>query len=278
MNRILNFIIPLLFLLVGVENGFAQKNLKVMTYNIRYNNPKDGVNAWPNRQDKVLKLVLNQHPDVVGLQEALKDQNQFMDSLLVGYGRIGVGRDDGWDKGEFSPLFYDLKKFNLRDNGTFWLSETPEIPGSKSWDASITRICTYAQLIDKENGKSIWVFNSHFDHKGRDARKESAKLLLEKVKDMAQADAVVLIGDFNFGSESEPYKVITAGFSDAFSCYKAGAKTTGCGFVVGEKEGNRIDHIFYSKAMKCTSYSILDENDGKNYPSDHLPVISTLSY
>lgn len=278
MKRIPNIIIPLLFLLVGVGNSFAQKNLKVMTYNIRYNNPKDGVNAWPNRQDKVLKLIQGQSPDVVGLQEALKDQNQFMDSLLTGYGHIGVGRDDGWDKGEFSPLFYNLAKFNLRDNGTFWLSETPEIPGSKSWDAAITRICTYAQLIDKETGRSIWVFNTHFDHKGKEARKESAKLLLEKATEMAQKDPVILIGDFNFDPDSEPYKIITAGFSDVFSCYKTGAKTTGCGFVVGEKEGNRIDHIFHSKAMKCTSYNIVDENDGKHYPSDHLPVVSTLSY
>lgn len=265
-------------LLIAQSCSWAQNSLKVMTYNIRYNNPKDGQNAWPNRQDKVLKLVLSQDVDVVGIQEALKEQTEFMDSLMTGYGRIGVGRDDGWEKGEYSPILYRTGRYNLRDNGTFWLSETPEMPGSKSWDAAITRICTYAQLIDKQTGKAVWVFNTHFDHKGNKARQESAKLLLTKAKEMAQNEAIVLIGDFNFSPDSEPYKTITSEFSDAFSCYKDGPKTTGRGFAVGEKEGNRIDHVFYSKQLKCSTYSILDKNDGKNYPSDHLPVISTLSF
>ncbi|MBI1289546.1 MAG: endonuclease [Flavobacteriales bacterium] len=267
-----------LSLLVSHSSSLAQNAQKVMTYNIRYNNPKDGENAWPNRQEKVLKLVLSQQADVVGLQEALKEQTEFMDSLLTAYGRIGVGRDDGWEKGEYSPLYYRKDRFNLRDNGTFWLSETPEMPGSKSWDAAITRICTYAQLIDKQTGKAVWVFNTHFDHKGKKARQESAKLIIKKAKEMAQDDAIVLIGDFNFSPDSEPYKTITSEFSDAFSCYKSGPKTTGRGFAVGENEGERIDHVFYSKQLKCSTYSILDENDGKNYPSDHLPVISTLRF
>ena len=271
--------IPILLLVTLVLNfgsAFAQECVKVMTYNIRYDNPKDDINAWPKRKERVAELIKGQNADVIGLQEALADQVAFMDNRLSGYGRIGVGRDDGSEKGEFTALYCNKARFQLRDNGTFWLSETPEIPGSRSWDAAITRICTYVELIDLKTKTSIWFFNTHFDHKGELAKEESAKLLIRKARELAGESAIVLLGDFNFRPDSQPYRIIAEGFLDAFKCRKDGPETTGLGFAVNGKEGGRIDHIFHSESMECSTYEILDDNDGKNYPSDHLPVVAEL--
>lgn len=223
------------------------------------------------------ELILNQQTDVVGLQEALVGQVDYLDLKLSDYARVGVGRNDGRNKGEFSPVYYLKGKYQLRDNGTFWLSETPEMPGSKNWDAAITRIVTYVQLVDSETGETIWFFNTHFDHKGKLAREESAKLLARKAKEMAGDSPVVLLGDFNFRPDSQPYRIVAEGFLDSFKCRKDGPETTGLGFVVDGKEGGRIDHIFHSESMECSDYRILDDNDGKHHPSDHLPVITKLS-
>ena len=274
---LIRLIICLLLLGFGQES-WAQLQLKVMTYNIRYNNPKDGENAWPNRKEKVTELVLKQKADIIGMQEALVDQVEFLDENLSGYARVGVGRDDGQTKGEFSPIYYDKDRFSLRDNGTFWLSKTPEIPGSKSWDAAITRICTYVYLIENETNQHFWVFNTHFDHKGNRARTESSKLILNKAKEMVGNEPFVLLGDLNFTPESEGYALLENELTDVFICYREGPTTTGKGFEVGKKEGGRIDHILFSKKLRCESYSIIDKNDGTWYPSDHLPVVSTLRF
>lgn len=276
-SKPISLILPILLFLFGNTLILsAQNELKVMTYNIRYDNPKDGENAWPKRKEKVAQLVRSQNADIIGFQEVLFDQLEYLEKNLTEYGHIGVGRDDGMKKGEFSPIFYSKARFQLRDNGTFWLSETPEVPGSRSWDAAITRIVSWTEFIDIGSGQSIWVFNTHFDHKGEQARQESAKLLVQRAMEMAGASPIIIMGDFNFRPDTQPYKIINEGFSDSFSCRKGGPEATGLGFVVNGKEGNRIDHIFHSDSLECSDYLILDENDGKHYPSDHLPVIVTL--
>lgn len=270
-------IAALFFLTLGLtESSLGQVEIEAMTYNIRYNNKNDGENAWPNRKEKVAELILKQHADVIGLQEALIDQIEFLDESLAEYDRVGVGRDDGKSEGEFSPIYYNKNRFKLHDNGTFWLSETPEAAGSKSWDAAITRICTYAHLIESETEQHFWVFNTHFDHKGKLARTKSAELVLKSARSEVGTAPFIVIGDLNFTPMSEGYKLLTNELTDAFACYQEGPKTTGKGFEVGKKEGGRIDHILFSKNLSCKTYLIVDENDGTNYPSDHLPVISTL--
>ena len=186
--------------------------------------------------------------------------------------------NDGKSKGEFSPIYYRNDRFTLRDNGTFWLSETPETPGSKSWDAAITRICTYVHLVDHETNQHLWVFNTHFDHKGKLARTKSAELILARAHSMAKNYPFLIIGDLNFTPGSEGYALLENELTDAFTCYQEGTKTTGKGFEVGKKEGGRIDHILFSKKLKCIAYSIIDENDGTYYPSDHLPVVAELVF
>lgn len=277
MNSVVSFWMCVALAFVHLQHSETNE-LKVVTYNIRNNNPQDGENAWPNRKERVAQLMLAQHADIIGMQEAKKEQVAYLDHRLGEFGRVGVGRDNGKQKGEFSPLYYNRSRFDLADHGTFWLSETPDVAGSKCWDAAITRICTYAKLLDKQTGKRVWVFNTHFDHKGKVARVESAKLLVRKAHEMAREDAVLLIGDFNFPPKSDPYGTMVAEFEDSFSCYTDGEKTTSHGFAVGENEGNRIDHIFHSSELSCSHYRILDDNNGKNYPSDHLPVVSVLRF
>src|SRR5689334_14278278 len=164
-------LIPLVLLFVFM-GSYAQP-LKVMTYNIRYDNPGDGVNAWPNRIEKVTALIRKYNPDIIGVQEALHHQLQDLVRVLPDYSYVGVGRDDGKVKGEFSAILFRNSRFGLLSDSTFWLSETPQIPGSKSWDAAITRLVTEAKFFDKELRTDFIVFNTHFDHIGKEARMNS---------------------------------------------------------------------------------------------------------
>src|SRR5512138_3465563 len=158
----------------------SAQSLTVMSYNIRYDNPGDGRNAWPNRKDRLIQLIRDESPDLIGLQEALHHQLTDILNGVEGYAMVGVGRDDGKQKGEYSAILYRTSAFELRDENTFWLSETPEVPGSKSWDAAITRVVTWARFRDIKSKKVFFAFNTHFDHMGKEARRESAKLLKQK--------------------------------------------------------------------------------------------------
>ena len=146
-------------------SDYAQKPMNVVTYNIRYNNPDDKENSWPNRRDDVLKLLKGHKADIFDVQEALYDQVMDLKDGMKGFDYVGVGRDDGNINGEFSAIFYNSNRYVLLENGTFWLSKTPKIP-SKSWDAALNRICTWARLRELETHKTFYVFNTHFDHQG----------------------------------------------------------------------------------------------------------------
>lgn len=257
---------------------------KVMTYNIRLNTNSDGVNAWPKRKQKVFSLIQKYNPDILGMQEVLYLQLTDLKKALPGYSYAGVGRDDGKKKGEFSPIFFKRDRYTLLNQGTFWLSETPDKPGSKSWDAAITRICTYAHLKDNTTGKHFYAFNTHFDHKGERARGESAMLIQTKMKEIAGNKVLCAMGDFNFRPGSEPYKRMTenSGLADTYLIMKdkkPGNGATSGGFKVGgNPDGNRIDYVFtpaYTQLLNC---GIIDDNDGTYYPSDHLPYITELDY
>ena len=156
------------------------QNLKVMTFNIRLSLESDKENSWVKRKDDALKLMNYYHPDVMGVQEAVPQQMTDIKTGLKNYDFVGVGRDDGADKGEYSAIFYDTEKLQVVQSGTFWLSETPEKP-SKGWDAAYNRVCTYALFKTKKGGKKFWAFNVHFDHVGNVAREKSAQLILDKI-------------------------------------------------------------------------------------------------
>ncbi len=260
-----------------------QISLKVLTYNIRYANPGDAPNSWPQRRDKVCSLIKEVEPDVFGMQEALKDQVADIEAAFPAFERVGVGRDDGKEAGEYSPIFFSTDKYTLMKSGVFWLSQTPALAGSRGWDAACNRVVSWIQLKEKIFGTGFWVFCTHFDHMGEIARRNSAKLLLQAVDSLAGTQAAIVLGDFNSVPGSEPYGIITSKsdplrLTDAVTlCSEAsGPEYTYTGFKVGGLPGERIDYIFLKGKFQVISYTVNPANDGQYYPSDHLPVSAAL--
>ncbi len=267
----------------GVASDLLTKPyLRVMSFNIRYNNPRDSANAWPNRKDMAASMIRFHHADLAGLQEALKGQIDDLVERLPEYGWFGVGRDDAKEEGEFSAIFYRRDRFELLEESTFWLSEEPEVIGSKGWDAAITRIVTWGKLRDRSTGKVFFYFNTHFDHRGVRAREESASLLLTKTKEIAGTTPVIVTGDFNSSESSEPYRILTesAGresLQDAryLSVHgHHGPTGTMSSFRVAGTPGRKIDHIFVKNGVRVLQHGVLSDTWDGRFPSDHLPVLA----
>lgn len=260
---------------ISLEMANAQ-SLKVMSYNIRLDVASDGVNAWPNRPNKVATLITKYDPDILGVQEALFHQLTDLLKLLPEYEYSGVGRDDGKQKGEFSAILYKKKRFQLQEDSTFWLSETPTVSGSKSWDAAITRVASKARLYDKKLKREFIIINTHFDHIGKVARANAATLITKTADNYQKQYPVIVAGDFNSEREELAYQnMIATGLQDS----KPDNDNTGtfCGFEVGKIKCNPIDFIFYSKEWTVKKYQVIQDHDGKHYPSDHLPVQTEFS-
>jgi len=269
----------ILILLLNPAMLFSQQ-MNIITYNIRYNNSGDGVNAWPNRIEMVSGLLRFHNPDIFGLQEALYEQINDVQKNLPEYEWFGVGRDDGDKAGEFSPVFFKKSKFILLKHGTFWLSETPDKP-SKGWDAALNRIVTWGKFQSKVTGKQFIVFNTHFDHRGVEARKESAALIRKKIEEMTYDNALpaILTGDFNLTPDQEPILLIKKYLSDARDISQEppyGPAGTFNGFKWDAPLNNRIDYIFVNDKVKVLKYAILTDSKDQRYPSDHLPVFAKI--
>ncbi|HYC85348.1 MAG TPA: endonuclease/exonuclease/phosphatase family protein [Chryseosolibacter sp.] len=254
------------------------QSFRVMTYNIRFDNPADGVNQWGSRKQKVFDLIRKYDPDISGVQEALVHQLKDITGNARGYTYVGVGRDDGMEKGEFSAIVYKKDKFDVLDQGTFWLSEEPEVPGSKSWDAAITRVATWARFNDKATGRKFFVINTHFDHIGKDARARSAEILKQKISELATEIPSIVTGDLNCTREEEPYQILTNGELVELIDPASDPQGTFCSFEVNSIECRPIDYIMITNDWRADQYQVISDHDGKYYPSDHLPVMITLSY
>lgn len=250
---------------------FSQ-TINVMTYNIRYDNPNDNENAWTKgeRKTKAIQLIKHENPDVFGVQEALHHQVVFLEKAFPDYTRVGVGRDDGKQGGEYVAIFFNTKKFQLIDSGYFWLSETPETP-SKGWDAQCcNRITTWVKLRYKKT--DFYVFNTHFDHEGKIAQVESASLLVKKLTPLIKVAPVILLGDFNVTPDSEAIKNLQTILKDTYRPYTNIPKGTFTGFDLEKTPMHRIDYIFTNKPLKTKNFKILNEKIKGLYPSDHFPV------
>ena len=267
-------------------NNSGNNDLKVITFNIRYDNPGDKINAWPNRESIVCDFLSNEKPDLFGLQEALWHQYEAIDAGITGYSSVVAGRDDGEKKGETNPAFYNAEKFENVRQGTFWLSETPEIPGTRGWGASLPRIVSWLELKVKKTGKTLFYFNTHFAHDSDSARIMSAGILLEKVKQITGDDDFVITGDFNMEPSSRAYDILTEpGKStpfliDAYTISESppeGPVQTFNGW--SDTGGNRrIDYIFVKNGARVRSISTLTRKDGDIYISDHWPVRAIISF
>jgi len=256
----------------------------VMSYNIRFDNPNDGSSAWPYRKDAVADIIGRKYQvDIVGLQEVLFHQLHDLTELLPYYDWVGVGRDDGNQKGEFSPILFRSDKFDLIATNTFWLSEKPEMPGSKSWDTSITRVVTWAKFREKETQSEFYFFNTHFDHRGQQARIESAKLLVERVNMISENLPVIITGDFNVNERSDAYAIMENSASIHDARYISESKHEGPTasfnnwFEIRSPE-TRIDYIFVGDKVRVLKHRILDDVYNSRFPSDHLPVMSEVLF
>ncbi|MEN8194082.1 MAG: endonuclease/exonuclease/phosphatase family protein [Bacteroidota bacterium] len=268
-------ILIMLLIVIGILNNISAQSIKVITYNIRYDNPKDGDNRWDNRKDFLTDQIKFFEPDFWGTQEGLAHQISFLDSSLSVYNYIGIGRDDGKKEGEFCAVFYNSEKFRPIMHSSFWLSETPDVP-SKGWDASLNRICTYGLFEDQATKEKLWIFNTHFDHRGVEARSNSTKLIIEKIKKLNQKGyPVVFMGDLNLEPENEAIQYLSNELTDSKTSSKVafGPSGTYNGFNFNEPVIRRIDYIFVSKGnIDVLKYAVLSDSKDCRYPSDHLPV------
>tara|TARA_R110001592_G_scaffold58841_3_gene178501 strand:- start:1070 stop:1915 length:846 start_codon:yes stop_codon:yes gene_type:complete len=272
-----------LFLIGFIFSCSSEKDsYQIMTYNIRYDNPNDGKNKWSKRKVFLTDQIAYNQPDVFGIQEGLQHQVQYLDSIFGGYNYIGIGRDDGKTKGEYSAIFYQKERLEVLNKGTFWLSETPnEI--SVGWDASMERICTYGLFKNKTNSEQFWVFNTHFDHIGNIARVKSAGLILEKIEELNIDNLpVIVMGDFNLKPETVAIQLLAKYLNDTNKISKSkpfGPTGTFNGFNFSKPVLDRIDYIFTSKdGIQVLKYAVLSDSKDCNYPSDHLPVLVELKF
>jgi len=268
-------IVFLFFIALSMCGSVVAKSpidVKIISYNIR-TLARDGENSWQFRKHATKNMIEKHRPDAFGLQEAMIPHLQYIDSVCPQYARVGVGRDDGKNGGEFMAIYYNKERFDLLDSGTFWLSETPE-KVSRGWDAACNRVATWVKLRDKVTKVKFYYFNTHFDHRGRTARVESSKLIVDKIREIAgKKAAVILTGDFNIESEDEALKPL---YDNMNAARKMAPVTDNKGTYNAFGEVKRlpiIDHIFYcGRRVVCNEFRTLDGYYGAKYISDHYPI------
>ena len=265
----------------------------VMSFNIRYGTANDGQNRWENRREMVSDVLRKYQPAVVGLQEALRFQIDQIRQALPKYGQIGVGRDDGKTKGEYSAILYCTDRFEVDESGTFWLSDTPQVPGSITWGNACTRICTWARLVEKKSGKAFYAFNLHLDHVSQPSREKSVVLLTQRILGRKYPDAFVVTGDFNAG-ENNPAILYLKGVKslsgdhggesknpvamvDTFRVLHPDAAEVGTfNAFEGRRTGEKIDYVFTTLPVEVLEAEILHDSVDGRYPSDHFAVTAQL--
>ena len=258
--------------------------LSVMSFNIRYGTAQDGENHWTRRQDHLLEVIADARADVIGLQEALDDQIQTIVTQLPMFAAIGVGRDDGKTRGEYAAILYRRDRFRVSQAGTFWFSETPDVVASRSWGNTITRICTWARLIDRD-GRAFWVYNVHLDHQSQPSRERSADLLATRVAARPAGEPAIVTGDFNAGEDNPAVRrLVTAQGTaaplllDTFRALHPSETVVGTftGFTFGKTDGDKIDYVMVTPDVVVREAAIVRTSRDGRYPSDHFPVVATV--
>jgi len=282
MNSLLRSLLPFLFFTAA----FGAEPLRVMSFNIRYANTADGADAWSQRTEPFFDTVNAFGPDLVGFQEVIAVQHDALTARLAEYAFVGVARDDGKREGEWSPIAYRKSRFTAVDQGNFWLSETPEVIGSKSWDAAITRICSWVRLRETTTGREFLFANTHFDHKGVVARQEASRLISARLPLIAAGLPAILTGDLNIDEDNPAYAVLTRPTAptairwiDAFRAVYPTRSPDELSFngFKGGTAGSRIDFIFHTADFTATAAAIDRTSRNGRYPSDHYPVTAVLN-
>jgi endonuclease/exonuclease/phosphatase family metal-dependent hydrolase len=256
--------------------------VQVMSFNIRYGTAKDGVNHWLERREMLFGVIHERDADLIGLQEALAFQIDEILAAAPGYAVIGVGRDDAAKAGEFSAILFKKDRFRVADAGTFWFSDTPEVPASKSWGNNITRICTWARFIDRD-GRGFYHFNLHLDHESQPSRERSTVLLRQRVDARPfLADPVIVTGDFNVGERNAALAALivkgdpATPFLDTYRVLYPDETVVGTfnGFKMGNTAGDKIDYVLVQPGTEVIGAEIIRTSRDDRYPSDHFPVVA----
>lgn len=255
--------------------------LNVLTFNIRYGTANDGENRWANRREFLMDVIRKEDSDVIGLQEALDGQIREIVAALPIYAVIGVGRDDGRTRGEYAAILFRRDRFHVSDSGTFWFSDTPEVVASRSWGNTITRICTWARLVDRD-GRAFWVFNVHLDHISQPSRERSTVLLAQRLAQRRTADEPAIVtGDFNVGEDNPAIATLLQSkdgapplLLDTFRVRYPEEKVAGTfsGFVMDAIKGPKIDYVLVPPGTEVLGAEIIRTSRDGRYPSDHFPV------
>ena len=264
--------------------------LRVMSFNIRFGVADDRADRWDFRKDLFVRTIKRFDPDLLGVQEALDFQMDYLRRALDGYGVVGAGREDGRSRGELSAVLFKSERFEKRDEGHFWFSDRPHVPGTKHWDSELPRMCSWVKLRDRNArrgtpGDTVLFLDTHWDHAGTVARVESARMLRRKIFELQPQGPAVLVGDFNCTEDDEPYHELLRGGEGTglrlVDSYRAvhperqAAEATFHAFR-GGREGSRIDWIIHTDNLKPVEAEIDYFHEGGRYPSDHFPVTATL--
>jgi endonuclease/exonuclease/phosphatase family metal-dependent hydrolase len=256
--------------------------LTIMSFNIRYGTADDGENRWTARRALLLSVLRGQNADLIGLQEALDFQIREIVSAIPHYAVVGVGRDDGKAAGEYSAILFRRDRFNVGDAGTFWFSDTPSVVASRTWGNRITRICTWARLVDR-GGHAFWHFNVHLDHQSQPSRERSTQLLAQRIEGRGDAEPVIVTGDFNVGEDNPALRVLldappgtTAPFIDTFRAVHPAVREVGTftAFKPGQTGGPKIDYVLVQPGAAVLAADIVRTSRRGRYPSDHFPVVA----
>lgn len=255
--------------------------LTVTTFNIRYGTADDGADAWPHRRDLFMDVLRAQGADVIGLQEALRFQLDEIVAANPEYGQLGVGRENGDTVGEYAAILYRKDRFLVTATGTFWLSPTPGVPGSVGFGNTLTRICTWARFVERATGHGFYVFNVHLDHQSQPSRERAVALVVERIRTRAEADPVLLIGDFNVGPTNPARRLPTdsLGLRDAFLTLHPSERDVGTYHAFrGDRSGETIDAVMVGPGWTIISAAIDHTVRDGHYPSDHFPVTARLAW
>ena len=272
------------------RSAVGDEAIDVMSFNIRYGTARDGENSWEYRREMVCEFVRGSGAEVVGVQEALGFQLETIAEVLEGYQWVGVGREDGKAKGEFSAILYDTRRFDAVEGGTFWLSETPEVTGSKSWKTACERICTWVRLVEKNGGNGFYVFNTHFDHVSQLAREKGAVLIAGRIRERENQEPFILMGDLNAGEDNRVIRFLKGDeeidggkvgvkMVDSYRVVKPDEKVVGTtsGFK-GRTNGAKIDYVFVGNGIEVLDAEIVRYNLDGRYLSDHYPVRAKIEF
>jgi endonuclease/exonuclease/phosphatase family metal-dependent hydrolase len=290
MINVVRSIALVLFVIFSVLEADAAdaKALRIVSFNVRFTNPNDGTNSWELRREIFFDEVKRLAPSIIGFQEVRPDQYQdIVERLKRDFDFAGVAREDGKNEGERALVAYDKRRFKKIKTGDFWFSETPEVPGSKSWDTAITRVCTWVRLNDKATDRELLFVNTHFDHKGVLARENSSRMLVERLPELAKGNPIILTGDFNFNEDSTAYTLLMnrkegkkPWLIDSYrelNPTRSPEEATFNGFK-GTTTGSRIDFILHTPDIKPMSATIERVFPQGRHASDHYAITAVLEF